>query len=191
MRREEAALRAFLREKLAEAGLDGDEKAIDAIVAVARLEEGEPDEEKETRYIPIREDSDGKATAESIKFYNLMKVSFHDLSGFLLKETAILFSQDTRIQVFLSLLNLLHEFYPKLAYKFNDTDAGILLAIYNLGKEKFTVPELLDSYIQHFGKPLPVSQAERSLSFFESMKVLGSSEDGSYTMREKMIYERH
>lgn len=190
MRQEEAALRAFLREKLAENNLEADEKALDVVAAVTKLEEGEPDEEKETRYIPIREGTDGKVTAESIKWYNLMKISFHDLSGFLIKETAILFSQDARIQVFLSLLNLLHEFYPKLTYQFNETDARILLAIHNLGNEKFMIPELLDSYMQYFGKPLPASQAERSLNFFEQMKVLTNSEDGSYSKREEMYYER-
>lgn len=190
MRQEEAALQEFLRARLTEAGLKADEKAISAIVAVTKLEEGEPNEENETRHITLHEGTDGKLGAKSIKWYNLMKVSFHDLSGFLLTEAAILFSDDTKIQVFLSLLNLLHEFYPKLTYAFNDTDARVLLAIHQLRRKKFMIPELQDSYAQSFGQALSISQAERSLSFFDSMNVLAHLDDGHYFVEEEMIYER-
>lgn len=190
MRQEEAALRAFLAAKLNEAGLEADEKAIAAVVAATKLEEGEPKEENETRHVSIHEGTDGKLNAKSIKWYNLMKVSFYDLRNFLLTELAILYSDDTKAQVILSLLNLLNEFHSRLTYKFNETDARILLAIYRLNKDTFALPDLLDAYSQQFDTPLPASQAERSLNFFGSLKVLVLLKDGNYSVKEKMIYER-
>ena len=59
MRQEQLVLRAYLREKLSEQGLEADETILNAITARIALEEGEPDESKETRDITITEDTDG------------------------------------------------------------------------------------------------------------------------------------
>ena len=75
MNLQEAALKSFVLEKYPEI----EESVIRVIVATVSLEEGEPNEAEETRVITIKEDTDGKTTADSIKLYNLMKVSYHDL----------------------------------------------------------------------------------------------------------------
>lgn len=190
MRKEEEILRAFLVEKLSEAGLTPDEGVLELMARAVTLEEGNPDEESETRHITIQEDTDKKTTAKSIKLYNLMTVSFYDLTGFLLKEMSILLSKDTRVMVFLSLLNLLHEFYPKLAYRFNETDAKILSAIYHLNKGRFSASELSNAYSLQFGESLTAGQMERSLIFFDRLKVLKSLSDGNYAVKERMTFER-
>lgn len=190
MNKEKAALRAFLIKKLTEAGWEVDETTLNALLSSVILEEGEPDEAKETRTISIKEDTDGKITAESVKLFNLMKVSYHDLMGFLIKEATILLTEDTKVKVFLSLLNLLHEFYPKLTYAFNETDAKILSAIYFLKKEAFTVTEVEEAYSNQNSDLLPSGRAERALDFFTSLKATKYLGNGQYATREKMVYER-
>ena len=191
MRQEQLVLRAYLREKLSEQGLEADETILNAITARIALEEGEPDESKETRAITITEDTDGTIAAKSIKLYNLMRVSLHDLFGFLLKETTIVFTEDNRLKLILSLLNLLHEFYPKLTYKFNQQDAKILLSIYALGKREFSIAEIAEAHQQKHDAAITEEQLKRSLQFFKDLYVLRYLGDGQYLLREKMTYERN
>lgn len=193
MNKEETALRAFIIEKLSEAGLKADETTIQALLAGVSLEEGEPNEAEEIRTIRIKEDADGRVTAKSIKLYNLLKVSPHDLMDFLLKEATVFIAEDTKVKVFLALLILLHEFTPKLAYSFNETDARILLAINSLNVKNFAVSDIEDAYSRRFGEPLKPGQAERAVDFFKSkqIKVLKYLGDGKYTKKERMVYERN
>lgn len=184
-------LRAFVTEKLAEQGLEVDDSILSALEGIVALEEGQPLESDEVRSIYLSEATDGKPSAKSIKLYNLMRVSYHDLTGFLLKESTILLTEDNRTKIVLSILNLLHEFYPKLNFTFNEQDAGILLALNETGKKEFSAEEIPGLYSQRNGKNLTADQLKRSLDAFVALKVLRYLGEGKYAVREKMIYERH
>ncbi len=186
-----AVLRAFVAEKLAEQGLVGDDNIFNALESVITLEEGQPLESEEVRSIYLSEATDGKLSAKSIKLYNLMRVSYHDLIGFLLKESTILLTEDNSVKVVLSIFNLLHEFYPKLTYTFNEQDAGILLALYESDKKEFSAVDIPDLYSRRNGKNLTADQLKNSLDAFIALKVLRFLGEGKYALREKMIYERH
>lgn len=186
-----AVLRAFVAEKLTEQGLVGDDNIFNALESVITLEEGQPLESEEVRSIYLSEATDGKLSAKSIKLYNLMRVSYHDLIGFLLKESTILLTEDNSVKVVLSIFNLLHEFYPKLTYTFNEQDAGILLALYESDKKEFSAVDIPDLYSRRNGKNLTADQLKNSLDAFIALKVLRFLGEGKYALREKMIYERH
>ena len=180
-------LRAVIGERLA----DVDENVLRVLDAVVTLEEGNSNEAEEIRAIKIKEDTDGKVSAKSFKLYNLMKVSFYDLAGFLLKESTILLTKDTRVKVIMSLLNLVYEFWPKLNYAFNDQDAKILLNIWQQGKKEVTAAEIAGVYQQSFGQDIDPDRVARSLEFFHKLKVLKYKGDGKYQARERMTYERN
>jgi len=191
MIKKEAILRAYVEEKLSDLGMDFDEEVFNALVKAVTLEEGEPIESEEIRSVYLQEGSDGKPTAKSIKFYNLMKISYHDLLGFLLKESTIFFTEDSRLKAMFSIFNLLHEFYPKLSYTFNEQDAGILLSLYDSGKKEFLSEEVPALYQTRYGKSLSDVQLSRTLDTLVEIKVLRYLGEGKYTIREKMIYERN
>jgi hypothetical protein len=190
MKKEREVLRKFVTELFP----DADENVLRTIAAVTELERGEGNESKETRKITIKEDTDGKITAKSIKMYNLIKVSFHDLIGFLGKGAAIPFLEDTRVKIIFALFTLLHDFYPKLTCEFNEQDAKLLLGILDLvelGRNEFTAKDIAESCRQRFAPALTEDQINRSLGYFKKLKVLKQLAGGRYVVREKMIYERN
>lgn len=190
MKKETVSLREFLSQKLESVGLEMEEAVLQALSAAVVLEEGDPKEEEETRTVRLTEDTDGEITADRLHWYNLMRVSFHDLTGFLIKESAIILTEDTRLKVFLSLLNLLHEFYPKLTMPFNQADAKVLSAIYFLEKKTFSLPDLEASYARQFSEPLPQERSSRALNSFAALKIIKPLGEGQYQVRERMTYER-
>ncbi|MBK8879388.1 MAG: hypothetical protein IPN74_12805 [Haliscomenobacter sp.] len=192
MKAPEAILRAFVAEKLHDdASLQPDEAVLRVLNAVVALEPGASREAEEVRSIEIVEDTDGTYAAKSIKLFNLMKVSQHDLMGFLLKETTVFLTEDNRLKIVLSLLNLLYEFFPKLTYAFNEQDAKILFAVYSVGTSAFHPSEVAAAYLKRFGQPLPDAQLTRSLAFFKDLFVVKYLGDGKYLLRENITYERH
>lgn len=191
MQEEKIVLRAYLSEQWKQQGWTLHDDALKALLGAVQIEVGESDESKETRAIKITEDTDGKLAAESFKFFNLMKMSFHDLSGLLLKESSVYFMEDDKVKIIFSLLFLFHEFYPKLSYKFNETDAKILLAIYENGRQEFTLNDLQTAYHKRFDTALSQEQATRSLNYFKELRVLKYLGEGKYFLREKMTYERN
>ena len=190
MTKKESILYAFLSEKLNEQGHEIDDNVFRAIAAGVELEEGEPIESEETRSVYLSEDTDGKPSAKSIKWYNLMKISFEDIIGFILKQLDTFFTEDNRLKVIFSVLNLLHEFYPKLTYTFNEQDAGILLALYESGKKEFVPVDLQELYQHRFHKALSDNQLSQSLAAFKELKVVRYLGENKYAVRENMIYER-
>ena len=182
----EKTLRAFLEEKTG--GVD--EKVFSAVNAAVRFEKGEGTEAGETRTVKIIEDTDGSITADSFKLYNLMRVSFHDLAGFLLKESTILLTEDVKIKVIMSLINLVFEFVPKLAHRFNDQDAKVLYAIWQMGKVPFTAEQVTEQYGENFDPAIDPDKVSRSLKSLYQLKVLKYQGEGQYSARERMIYEK-
>jgi hypothetical protein len=191
MQEDKIILKAFLAEQFQAHGLEINDAILKAITSTVQIEEGEPDESQETRSVKITEDTDGKLAAQSFKFYNIIKMSYHDLVGFLLKESGIYFMEDDKVKIFFSILFLLHDFSPKLTYKFNETDAKILLAIYENDRKEFSVADVQAAYQQHFAQALSEEQASRSLNHFKDLKVVEYLGAGKYLPREKMTYERN
>ncbi len=155
--------------------------------AFVDLEIGETAEDEEYRSITVTEDTDGSYKAESIKLYNLMKISFYDLFGFLAKETSIGLTEDTAIKFGLSMFNLIYDFYPKLKYTFNATDAKILYSIYKLNKKEFTIQELSDANPSVFSE----EQLNRSFNFYKDLRIVKYLGNDRYLLKEKVIYERN
>ncbi len=184
-----------LRKMIGRQGGQADADILRVLGAVVTLEPGESNEAHETRVITIQEDTDGSVTADSWKPYNLIRVSYRDLIGFLLKESTILLTEDTRVKVVMSLLNLLFDFVPRLTYRFNEQDAGLLLTIWRLNgeekKEEVSVEEVAAAHERFTGQPLDLQRIRRSLAFFHDLHVLRYLGDGRYRVRERMIYERN
>lgn len=187
MNKKEEIIKALFAEKFGET----DEIVAQTISKIINLEIGNSNEDDETRSIDIVEDSDGKITAKSFKLYNIMKVSNYDLGKLLIEETTLALVEDTRLKITLGLIKMLYEFYPKLTYAFNDTDAKILLTIYQLQKKSITPPEVYDTYLQNFTTSVSTAQIERSLNFLKDMRVLKYLGNGNFEVREKMTYERN
>lgn len=158
--------------------------------AVVSLEKGDPNEDEETRKIKVTEDTDGTVAAHSFKLYNLMRMSFHDLTGLLLKGAALPLFEDTKLKIAYGVLSLIHEFYPKLTYNFNQQDSKMLLVILELGRAEFALDELSEAFRARYGEEIAEEKLGRSLTAFEKIKVMKNLGAGRYAVREKMIYDR-
>lgn len=190
MANQKEIIAAFVSEKMHGVDAETASQIVRALNASVTLEQGNSNEADETRSVTLKEDSDGKVSAKSIKLFNLMKVSAYDLFGFLSKEITIGLTEDSRIKILVSLFNLLYDFYPKLTYTFNEMDAKILTAIWQLNKKTITAEEVLDSYGQTNTPSVSTAQMQRSLAFFSELKVIKNLGKGQYEVKEKITYER-
>lgn len=190
MKKKEQILRAFAMEKLEAQGWESNENILDAIISFVRLEEGTPSIQQETRTATVTEDTDGKLTAKSIKLYNIVKVKNYDLLGFAIKQNAALLTEDDRLKVFFTILNLLHEFYSKLTYPFNEQDAKILLLIYLEKGKHFDLAKIVSAYNKKFEPTLAEEKILNSLQHFVKMKVIEVNKEGMYHAVETIIHER-
>jgi hypothetical protein len=181
---------AFVVEKIHDVDAETANQIVRALNASVTLEQGNSNEDDETRSISLKEDTDGKITAKSMKLFNLMKISYYDLFGFLSKEVAIGFTEDSRVKIIVSLFNLFYDFYPKFAYTFNETDAKVLLAIWQLNKKSFSAEEVLEEYAKNHTPSVASAQIARSLTFFKDMRVVKDLGKGQYEVKEKITYER-
>jgi len=189
MKDKKQLLKDFFKKELGEIELD--EGLLNKLVSKIKLEEGESIESEETRTVTITEDTDGSLSAKSIKYYNLINLSMYDFMGFLLQETTIFLTQSVKIKIIMSLVNLIYKIYPKLSYEFNDTDAKILLVVYAQQKKAFDTATLHQSYKSEYNEDLSIQQIERSLSFFEDLKVVKKVKGtNQYKAKERIIYER-
>jgi hypothetical protein len=190
MNHAQATLQAFLQEKLEKHGIHLDPESLNLLNEAIVLEEGRPNEAIESRPVYMREESDGTPTAKSISLYNLLRISFHDVLGVLLKIAGIAASAPGKLGAALSLLELLHDFYPKLTFEFKEKDAKVLLAIFRTSDSDFSKEAVLEAYQAEFNVPLDPAQAERSLSFFQTLKIIDLQDDGLYSLRQRMEYDR-
>lgn len=193
MKDSQKILKTFIEEKLRKDDYKSDSLVIKSLLSAIVLEEGESSEERESRSVKLVEDTDGKFTAESLKLYNLMSVSYYDLFGFLKDEMIILagIPENTGLKIALSVLNLLYEFVPKMTRKFNETDAKIIMAVYLQNKQPFSIDQLKATYQEQFKVPLSKEQAVRSLSFLNKHRVVEQKADGTFIGKEEVHYERN
>lgn len=188
---QEQTIKAFVAENAQGMDADTQQYIARALNAAVTLERGNSNEAEETRSVSLKEDTDGKVTAKSLKLFNLMKVSYYDLFGFLAEEIIIALTEDSRTKIITSLFKLFYSFYPKLTYTFNDTDAKILMAIWQMNKQKWTADEVLDAYTQKNTPSVSTEQIQRSLNFLNELRVVKYLGKGVYEQREKVTYERH
>lgn len=186
MRQEELVLREFVHELFP----GKDDTVLQVLDKIVSLEKGDPKEDEETRKVTITEDKDSTVTAKSIKPYNLMRMSFHDLTGLLLRGTALPLFEDTKLKIAYGVLSLIHEFYPKISYSFNEQDSRLLLVILELGRSEFTQIELAEADRARYGEEIDEEKIHRSLNVLEQIKVIKDIGEGKFVVREKMIYER-
>jgi hypothetical protein len=184
-------IKAFIAEKWQNTDANTRQIIARALNAAVTLEEGNSNEAEETRSISLKEDTDGKVTAKSIKLSNLMKVSYYDLLSLLTKEIIIGLNEDTRTKILTSLVSLFLDFYPKLTHAFNDMDAKILLTIWQTGKKTFIVDDVFQAYAQQYTPSVSADQIQRALSFFKEMRVVKYIGSGQYELKEEVIYERN
>ena len=198
MKNKEKILVSYINQKFSENGLEIDTDFEKKFASCIELEEGYRKIEDETRSVTIKEDTDGKISASSIKLYNIMKVEQFEIQKSLIKTDAVFFdagllNTDQIIKMCFTLLDIAYEFYSKLKYTFNDTDAKILAAIYQftIKEKEFTETGLNTFYSVNSNETLKDGQISRSLHFFTSLKVIKDLGEGKYALRERLIYERN
>lgn len=186
MRQGEAALEKYVEQIFA----NDNEQIVEVLNAITTLERGDSDERQETRKVKITEGTNGEVTAKSIKLYNLMEMSFHDLSGLLLRGAALSLFEDTKAKIAYGVLMLIHEFYPMVSYEFGERDSKLLLVILEHGQSEFQMLELQEAFQKRFREEIGDKGLQKSLEVFVKLKVLKFRGNGKYMLREKMVYQR-
>ena len=190
MKKKEQILRAFIKEKLEQEGWEADEKIMDAILSNVKIEEGTPPLDQEVRSTTIIEDTDGTHTSESIKLYNLIKIKNYDLTGFAIKQNAAIFTNDDKLKIAFTLLNLFHEFYAHTKHKFNPQDTKVLVMIYEQGGETFSLEKLNEVNNSNFTPPVSNDGILNSLNKLIDRRVIKRLGDNEYKAIDRIIYER-
>lgn len=187
-----AVLRAFLGEQLGARGHVLDDETFRLIEAHVTLSEAEGAEAEEIRSVELQKHTDGKVTGRMFSLYNVSQIGWHDLFGLALKEAAILaMTDETRLKIALALLTLVHDFFKHLNTDLNETEARILLAIYDLEKPEFSTADLQESCRKQFTKPLSGAQIQTLLDAFVRMTILDyDKKKERYFRRQKISLVR-
>ncbi|HMQ64356.1 MAG TPA: hypothetical protein PKE06_26975 [Flavilitoribacter sp.] len=179
-------LKAFFENAFYRQGWPMDDKALSLLHQAINLSERPPDESESYRTAYVRQESDGKVTAHSIKLYNISQVGLTDLFGLLYKEMGLILFEETVQKVLYGLGVLLIDFLPKLKYEFNEQDAKLLLCLVKLNKKQFTKPELAAQYKTSFKKNLAQDKLDASITLFKDLRVIKSVAQGEYKIEEKI-----
>lgn len=191
MAKSNITLRQFIAEKLTERGYTPDDATLDNLSACIILEEGESDESTETRIVHLKEGTDGKKGAESVKWYNMMRISYQDLMNLIFKALKNTLVEDAALKLIFGAVDVILEFYPKLKISFNEQDAKLLWLMYGLNQKQVTVDELAQAWRSQYGDTLPADQPKRSLDSFHDLRIVRAEGNNTYTIREKHVYERN
>lgn len=186
-----STLHSFLSEKLAARGFEPDEETLRALSSAIVIEEGEPDESEETRTVHLKEGTDGKKGAESVKWYNMMRISYQDLINLIFKALKNTLVEDAALKLIFGAVDVILEFYPKLTISFNEQDAKLLWLMYGLNQKQVTVDELAQAWRSQYNDALPADQPKRSLDSFHELRIVRAEGNSTYTIREKHVYERN
>lgn len=153
---------------------------------VTRVESAPVPEKDKDRTITLKEDTDKKISAKSIKIPNLQELNLRDLAEIVVDGTAIVWIEDTRIKIAYGVVKLLFKFHSKMEYKFNEQDSRLLLCIFNLQPNSFTATEVVDEYQEKYDESLPAENLNASMDLFEKLKVLERVSPGTYRLEEKI-----
>lgn len=191
MNQNQEALHAFLSEQLEEQGLAVDETLLNGLLQHVVIREGQSDVNQEERSINIKKGADDKTIASRISAFNLLELSFTDVFDLVLAGGSLtVMTGASKLAYTFAICTLINEFIKKTSTEFNETDAKILLALYQLGKKSFQPEEVQASYAKEFGEPLAADQLQRSLDAFKKGFIIRYQGDNNYKLRERMTYER-
>lgn len=191
MNQNQEVLRAFLSEKLQAQGLAANETLLNGLLEHVVIREGQSDVNEEERAIEIKKGTDNKTSATRISAFNLLELSFTDVFDLVLAGGGVtVMGGASKLAYTFAICALLNEFIKKATTELNETDAKILLALYQLGKKSFQPEELQASYVKEFGEPLAADQLQRSLDAFKKGSIIRYKGDNNYQLRERMTYER-
>ena len=179
-------LKAFLEEAFNRQSWPMDEEALALLHQAINLSERPPDESESYRTAYVRQESDGKVTARSIKLYNISQVELTDLFGLLYKEMGLIWFEETAPKVLYGLGTLLIDFLPRLKYEFNEQDAKLLMCIVKLNKKQFKKTEMADQYKSSYRKALGQDKLDASIALFKDLRVIKSVGEGEYKIVEKI-----
>lgn len=141
------------------------------------------------RTATITEDSDGKITAHSIKLSNIF---YADISKqfTLLSKAVSIFPMVALLKFTGGFLAVLAAFLPMMKLEFNEQDAKVLLAIYQLHQKEFLESEVkVQLQVLDF-KSITSKKLNASLVKLANVKVLRSLGHGRYLRMEKLEYKR-
>jgi len=141
------------------------------------------------RTTTITEDSDGKITAHSIKLSNIF---YADISKqfTLLSKAVSIFPMVALLKFTGGFLAVLAAFLPMMKLEFNEQDAKVLLAIFQLHQKEFSESEV-NAQLQLLDfKSITSKKLNASLVKLANAKVLRSLGHGKYLRMEKLEYKR-
>ena len=179
-------LKAFLEEAFNRQSWPMDEEALALLHQAINLSERPPDESESYRTAYVRQESDGKVSARSIKLYNISQVKLSDLFKLLFKESQLILTENVMLKVLFGLGSILIDFLPKLEYKFNEQDAKLLMCIVKLNKKQFKKIELADQYKSSYQEALGQDKLDASITLFKDLRVIKSVGEGEYKIVEKI-----
>ena len=104
-------LRAFLTEKL---GSSLDEETFMILEEHISMAEIEQPESEEIRSVDLKLTTDGKVTGSMFSFYNITRLSLHDLFKMVLNAATGLLANETKLKITLAILAVANDFYKHL-----------------------------------------------------------------------------
>lgn len=179
-------LSAFLDAELSKQNLALDQATLDLLYANVDFIPRPSDESEEERSITTKQDSTGKLTAESIKLWNLSKISTYDLFQFVWKQAGLLIFDDPVKKILYGLGTLLVEYYPKVKHEFNEQDAKVLFSIAKLKRKEFTTGALLAQYNEDFETEINEDSLEDSLDELIEWNVIERTDAKHYEIKERI-----
>lgn len=142
--------------------------------------------------IDMEMSSDGAVTAESIKIYNILKISQRKLFEFFvgLGITASTFTgQEKVIATLGSLLAVIWGYKNVLLKKFNTQDSEVLFALYCLNGVA-TIDSIIEKYNELFNKNISDENLGNSLNLLADYQVISQLEDGRANIIEEITINK-
>lgn len=189
MNQQEQILSAFLAEQLPDFDVSSKEGKQILLLLSETLSLAQQDANEGYRTVTIKEDSDGKITAHSIKLFNILQADL-DKQIKLLSRAIAIFPIALALQFTAGFLAILAYFIPMLKVEFNEQDAKVLLAIYKLHSKTFST-DTVNKELQNIDfESLTQKKLHASLVKLANAKVIRSLGHGKYLRMEKLKYKR-
>lgn len=185
-------LRAFIAEKLAPLGCQLDDESFFLLESQLTLSEAGRPEREEIRSVDLKTHTDGKVSAGMFSLYQVSQISLNDLFGLALKEAGVLMMhEDTKIKITLAFLAVVHDFFKLLNIELNESEARVLLAVYDIDKPAFSAADIKEAYRQRFVKPISADRLDVFLDAFVRMTILGfDKRTALYAKRQRIHLNR-
>lgn len=162
-------LRAFLTEKL---GSSLDEETFMILEEHISMAEIEQPESEEIRSVDLKLTTDGKVTGSMFSFYNITRLSLHDLFKMVLNAATGLLANETKLKITLAILAVANDFYKHLSADLNEAEAKVLLAIFYIEAETFSAADVQEAYQKQFGEAIDATKLNTFLEAFKKMTIL-------------------